>query len=80
MSQQHKVVVSVDAAHPDEMTQIAAKLSEAGLQIDDVLVPLYTITGTCEPEAMSTLERVPGVLVVEPQQEFQLPPEDEDVQ
>ncbi|MGH3518795.1 MAG: hypothetical protein ACRDQ7_15525 [Haloechinothrix sp.] len=80
MSQQLKVVVSVDAERPEEVTEIAANLSEAGLSVDDVLVPLCTITGTCEQGSMSSLERVPGVLVVERQHEFQLPPGEEDLQ
>lgn len=80
MSQQRKVVVSVDAGRPEEVTAIAANLSEAGLRVDDVLVPLNTITGTCQEETMSTLQQVPGVLVVEAEHQFQLPPEEEDIQ
>ncbi|MGH3449880.1 MAG: hypothetical protein ACRDQW_03970 [Haloechinothrix sp.] len=77
MSPQRKVVVSVEAAPPNELAEIAANLGQAGLTVDDVLVPLCTITGTCAEGSMSRLRSVPGVLVVEPQHEFQLPPDDD---
>lgn len=80
MSQELKVVVSVDATRPEELSEIATNLSDAGLRVDDVLVPLATITGTCEEESMHSLEQVPGVLVIERQQEFQLPPDDTEPQ
>lgn len=76
MSEELKVVVSVDAQRPEELSEIATNLSRAGLRVDDVLVPLCTITGTCQEESMPSLEQVPGVLVVERQHDYQLPPDE----
>lgn len=80
MAQLHKVIVSVDADEPWVLSDIAAQLTEVGLEVDDVLEAISIITGTIDEEAVSSLETVPGVLDVETQRDYQLPPPPSDVQ
>ncbi len=73
MAALRKVIVSVDTEEPETLADIAAQLSEHGLDVDAVLDTLATITGTCEDSDVASLTRVPGVLDVETQYRFQLP-------
>lgn len=80
MVQLHRVVVSVDADEPDVVSDIADRLSQAGLDVDYVLDELATITGTCDADTVDSLQSVPGVLEVETERTYQLAPPDRDVQ
>lgn len=73
MAALRKVIVSVDTEEPETLADIAAQLSEHGLDVDAVLDTLATITGTCADSDVPSLTRVPGVLDVETQYRFQLP-------
>lgn len=70
----HKVIVSVDVDDPRVIAEIAAELTDMGLEIDNILESLAVITGTCDSSAISSLEHVPGVLDVEPQRTVRVAP------
>lgn len=74
MTQPTRVVVSVDADDPHLLNDIAERLSEAGLDVDNVLAEIATIVGTCDAGTVGDLRSVPGVLDVESQRVHQLPP------
>lgn len=80
MTQPQRVVISVDADDPYLLNDIAERLVQAGLQVDNVLGELATIIGTCDAGDVHALESVPGVLEVEPERSYRLPPPDSDVQ
>jgi hypothetical protein len=65
MADRLNVLVSFDPTHPGGVERIAEALRSAGLEIDDVLGELGTITGKCADEAVPALSRVPGVTNVE---------------
>lgn len=77
MAQHRKVIISVDTDEPEAVSGIAARLSDIGLQVDDVLEAISTITGTCDETTVSSLQAVPGVVDVATQRTYQLPPPDE---
>lgn len=77
MAHQRKVIISVDTDEPEAVSGIAARLGAIGLEVDDILETLSTITGTCDEAAVSSLQAVPGVVGVETQRTYQLPPPDE---
>lgn len=74
MASSRKVIVSVNTEDPTTLADIAAQLKEHGLDIDAVLDTLATITGTCADSDVASLTAVPGVLDVETQYSYQLPP------
>lgn len=80
MASQRKVIVSVDTEEPDTLADIAAQLSKHGLDVDAVLDTIATITGTCDESNLGSLTAVPGVLDVETQYSYQLPPPTDRVQ
>jgi hypothetical protein len=72
------VTVLVADDHLDAIDEVAAALQRAGLRLGDVLPAVGAITGSVDDPA--TLAEVDGVAAVEPVQEIQLPPPDEEVQ
>ncbi|WP_034271882.1 hypothetical protein [Haloechinothrix halophila] len=80
MAAPRKVIVSVDTEEPETLADIAAQLSQHGLAVESVLDTLATITGTCDESDLGSLTAVPGVLDVEAQYTYQLPPPTDRVQ
>ncbi|MEN6436993.1 MAG: hypothetical protein ABFD97_00250 [Syntrophobacter sp.] len=71
-----RVIITCQGAAVDEM---ALKLTELGLGDVSVLQALGIITGEIDPEKISELEKIPGI-VVEPDVTVQLPPPDSPLQ
>ncbi|HEV7907418.1 MAG TPA: hypothetical protein VGP03_04685 [Pseudonocardiaceae bacterium] len=69
-----KVVVSVVDDKLDVLPKVVADLRRAGLVVDEVLEPLGVVTGSIEPDAIWSLETVPGVSGVERQRTVRLSP------
>lgn len=80
MPVQHEVLVSLDTDEPQVVSDIAAQLAKVGLDVRDVHDTIAVITGVCDDDTVGSLEQVPGVLDVETQRSFQLPPPDSDLQ
>lgn len=72
-------VVTLDDAHLKETKSVATKLRERGMQVDEVLDQIGTITGSYD-KSPSGLGKIEGVMSVEEQPQVQLPPPDSDVQ
>jgi hypothetical protein len=75
-----KVVVSLAGAHLGDLSRLLSSLRQAGLIVDGVQEALGTVTGSIDTKAISRLETVPGVAVVERQRGYQIAPPDADVQ
>jgi hypothetical protein len=71
------VVVTVSDGRPQQAT---ARLRNAGMAIDDVMDELGMVTGTVAEDAIPALESVPGVIAVERQRTYHVPPPESDVQ
>ena len=69
-----KILVSVDDDSMADLPRLVSDLRRAGLQVDEVLENLGTVTGSITQEAAGALLRVPGVAHVEWQRDIKLPP------
>jgi hypothetical protein len=76
MDERITVTVSADA-DPDV---VAEQLRAAGVTVEQVLQAVGVITGTVPSEQIAALTDLPGVLAVEPEQTFRLPPPDSEIQ
>ena len=76
MDEQITVTLAADA----DPEVVAEQLRAAGMTVEQVLPAIGVITGTIAAETRAVLAEVPGVLAVEPEQTFQLPPPDSEIQ
>ena len=74
------VTVTVDEAHAGTIDEVAARLRDAGMDIDRVLGAIGVITGSVAASQLHLVEAVEGVASVEEQTTFKLPPPDAEVQ
>lgn len=74
------VTVTVADSHAGDVDEVAERLRDAGMQVDQVLATLGVITGSVDSAQISVLEALPGVAAIEPQTGFQIAPPDADVQ
>lgn len=72
-------VVTVDDEHLPRIAQVADQLRAKGMTVESMMVTLGLISGSA---CVGTTEfcHVPGVMTVEEQPQFELPPSDADVQ
>lgn len=75
-----RITVTVDDAHLDDLEGLAAALRAAGMQVQQILSSIGIITGEVADAQRAAIVQVPGVVSVENQQVFQLPPPDSDIQ
>jgi hypothetical protein len=75
-----RVTVSVDDAHLDRIDHVAARLREAGMNVERSLATIGTITGSAPASKLSAVRATEGVAGVEAEREVQLPPPDSPVQ
>jgi hypothetical protein len=80
MNKPVSVVVSVADDHLDDLTGVVEGLRRAGLLVDDVLDAVGVVTGSVADDGVGALRSVPGVVQVERDQAFQLPPPDAEIQ
>lgn len=64
-SEVHEVVVIVDPQCRQPLDRVAAALSDAGMQVDQLLEEIGMISGTVSAERESELKSVEGVQHVE---------------
>jgi cation transporter-like permease len=72
--------ITVTVAADVDAELVAEQLRAAGMTVDQVLRAVGVITGTVAAEQRAALADVPGVLAVEPEQAFGLPPPDAEIQ
>ena len=76
MDEQITVTLAADA----DPEVVAEQLRAAGMTVEQVLPAVGVITGTIAAEQRAALADLPGVLAVEPEQTFRLPPPDSEIQ
>ncbi len=74
-----RVTVTVDLAAVGHTRDLVPALQEAGLKVDEVLGLSGIVTGRVNPAKRDALALVPGVLAVEEEGSFNLPPPDADI-
>lgn len=75
-----RLSVTVDDGHLPDIGAVAARLRDSGMQVEQVLEGLGVITGSAPATARSALTAVEGVVSVDEQLTYQLPPPDSPVQ
>ena len=75
-----KVLVGVDDEHIDDLAGMIDRLKAAGMQVEDAMETLGTVTGSVESTKLETVRAIEGVSEVEPSRTFKLAPPDSDVQ
>jgi len=68
-SQGIPVIVSVDDQHLGSISEVAERLVQAGLRVDEVLAAVGVITGRVDESGVDALRAVGGVRGVDPQRE-----------
>jgi hypothetical protein len=69
--------------HDDQLPnidEVADRLRDAGMRIDQVFHPVGVITGSVPSAQRAVIEAVPRVVAVEDETSFQLPPPDAEIQ
>lgn len=76
-----RVMVTLDDAGLSRVEEVVAELRQAGMDVEEVIEPVGTITGSVPVDALNAVQGVSGVDFVEPQiAAFQIPDPDEDIQ
>jgi hypothetical protein len=75
-----RITVVVDAAHRPAIDALTHRLRAEGMQVEQVLRRLGTVTGTIPEGRLPALERIEGVASVERERRYRLPPPEEPVQ
>lgn len=79
-SMSDRVTVVVDDAQLDRIDELADRLRDAGMQVEQVLGDIGVITGVLPRERRAEVSAVVGVAGVEEERSLSLPPPDADVQ
>jgi len=75
------VIVSVCDSHLDRLGEVRKNLSSQGMEINEVLEIIGSITGSVHStDLLKTIADVPGVETVEESQTIQIAPPDAEVQ
>jgi hypothetical protein len=74
------ITVTVHDDHLGRIEELADQLRAAGMQVHQVLGAVGIITGEAADAQRSAITRVPGVIGVEDQRVFRLPPPHSDIQ
>ena len=75
-----RVNITIDDAHLEQIDQVTEALKSAGLEVEQTLSTLGIVTGTIDPEKLSSLSEVTGVDSVESDKPIQLAPPDSEAQ
>jgi hypothetical protein len=74
------VTVTVADSHAGALDDLAGRLAQAGMQVEQVLGVLGVVTGRLEDEQLAAIARLPGVAAVEEQATYGLAPPDAEIQ
>lgn len=75
-----QVLVSVDDQHLPKMGKVVERLKAAGLDVQQSMEAIGTVTGSVELAKLTRLKRVPGVSSVEQDQVTAIAPPESDIQ
>ena len=74
------VLISVDDEHLPKMHQVVERCKAAGLDVEESLDQIGTITGSIDPGKIGHLSKVAGVSSVEQAGEYDIGPPDSELQ
>ena len=74
------VTVTVAESHRASIEDVASRLREGGMQVEQVLPGIGVITGTVPAAQLPALAELEGVASIEEGTEFRIPPPDAEVQ
>jgi hypothetical protein len=77
MTEPGRVVVAVDR---DRFRDVVAALRRVGLRVEQEWPETGTLAGRLEPHLLADVQAVDGVVAVEPERTFRLPPPDAEIQ
>ena len=75
-----QITVSIDDAHLDRIYEVADRLKDSGMEVEQTMQIVGVVTGSIEAEKMSSLSSIEGVQNVEIEREYQLNPPESDIQ
>lgn len=75
-----QVLISVDDEHLPKMRQVVERCKAAGLDVEQALDQIGTITGSVDSSRIGDLSKVAGVASVERSGEYDVGPPDSDLQ
>lgn len=70
-----RIVVTISPASLADIDTIAGRLAGAGMTVDQILSTTGIITGSVDDAAAAALGGLAGVASVEPDADFQIPPD-----
>jgi hypothetical protein len=59
------VIVTVDTSQGERVREVAERLRQAGMEVEQVLESIGIITGRFGADSLAGLETVPGIIAVE---------------
>jgi hypothetical protein len=77
---QERIIVTIAGDQAAGIDPVVQRLREAGMQVDQVLGAIGMVTGSAPASRWPQIEAVPGVVSVEREGSFRLPPPDSEVQ
>jgi hypothetical protein len=80
MEEKVDVLVSLSDEHAPAIGEMTSKLEEAGLEVQQAMPEIGTISGRADPSRLSALRQVEGVASLEQAGSFQVAPPDSEVQ
>jgi hypothetical protein len=75
-----RITVTAQDDQLEQIDDLANRLRQAGMEVEQVHAPLGVITGSVTSSNRASVEQVPGVMAIEDETSFQIPPPDADVQ
>lgn len=77
-TQRRMIVITVDDDHLARIDHVAGELRSLGVKVEEILKATGLICGTTD-SPLAELKKVPGVMSVEDQSTFDVPPSDSPV-
>lgn len=74
------VSVSVAEGSMNRFSEVARRLKDAGLDVEQELEEIGVVTGSIDPQKAESLREIEGVAHVERSQEFRIAPPDSGIQ
>lgn len=74
------LVVAVDDEHLGRFSEVVKGLEDAGMDVEQRMEGIGTVTGSIDSEKVEQLRGVEGVSHVEQSRQFQIAPPDSDIQ
>ena len=75
-----RLLVSVEDEYLDRMFSLVENLQNKGMKVEQVMEKLGIIVGYCSLQQIEKISKIPGILNVERDREYQLAPPDSKIQ